>query len=169
MIERTLSISTIIFAAFFLILSLQIENGSNDSIGPSTWPLGLMIMMLVLGLILTFNVFRKNNKQKELTSNSNDTDDTDDTDDELVHPHKLYFMIIFLVLYIIGLYYVGFIVSTFILILLLTLLFGMKKWVNRFTTALLSTAGFVVLFPILLSLPFPRGIGLFRELTMLFY
>jgi len=167
MVERILSVSTIIFATFFLILSFQIESDASSAIGPSSWPLALMGMMLVLGIILTFNVFR-NRRQKELSSNPDDTDDADD-DDELVYPYKLYYLIIFLVFYTIGLHYVGFIVSTFILILLLTLLFGMNKWVNRLTTAIVSTASFIVLFPILLNLPFPRGIGFFREISILFY
>lgn len=172
MTERILSVSTIIFAAFFLTVSLQIESRGDSTIGPSSWPSALMAMMLVLGILLTFNVFRKNNKHNSTSEDENlVTEEKIVTDDEeeLVYPSKFYYMLLLLIVYIICLYFIGFILSTLILITTATLLFGMKKWRNRLITAIASTAGFIVLFPILLSLPFPRGVGIFREISLLFY
>lgn len=172
MTERILSVSTIIFAAFFLVLSLQIENRANSLIGPGTWPAALMAMMLVLGILLTINVFRK--KKEEAPAAVTDTIPGDEDvmaeyEDEMLYPKKFYYMLGLLVVYIVGLYFIGFILSTVILIAVAALLFGMKKWVNALVTAVVSTAGFIVLFPILLNLPFPRGIGIFRDISQLFY
>lgn len=172
MIERILSVSTIVFAAFFLTMSLQIESKGESAIGPASWPTALMGMMLILGILLTFNVFKNNNKHTS-TSDAEDivTEEEIVTDDEeeLVYSSKFYYMLLLLIVYIICLYFIGFILSTLILITIATLLFGMKKWTNRLITAIVSTAGFIVLFPILLSLPFPRGVGIFREISLLFY
>ena len=174
MTERILSVSTIVFAAFFLVLSLQIEARADNLIGPGTWPGALMAMMLVLGIILTISLFRK--KKAETASAATATEITaDDEDlmaeyeDEIVYPNKFYYMIGLLILYTIGLTIIGFILSTVLLILAGALLFGMKKWITALITAVVSTAGFILLFPILLSLPFPRGIGIFRDFSLLFY
>lgn len=174
MTERILSVSTIVFAAFFLTMSLQIESRADSAIGPASWPTALMVMMLILGITLTFNVFKKNKKNKKNTTLENGNLKSEekvitDDEEELVYPSRFYYILLLLIVYIIALYFIGFIFSTLILITVATLLFGMKKWRNRLITAIASTAGFIILFPVLLSLPFPRGVGIFRDISLLFY
>jgi len=170
MAERVMSVSTVIFAAFFLVMSFQIENSANNGIGPATWPMGLMGVMLVLGLILTFQVFKAHNQQREQEHQSDESEDSEvDDEDKIVFPKKFYYLFGILVAYVIGLHYLGFIVSTLIVTFALALLFGMKKWTTSLMTAVICTGSFVFLFPILLNLSFPRGVGFFRELSILFY
>lgn len=165
MLERNLSIGTIIFSAFFLIMILQMDNKFNDGIGSAGWPLILMGLMMFFGIILTINLFLRGKNNVDNTDEKKDEKD----DEEILYPNRLYYSIIILALYTVSLYFIGFIISTFIFTVVLTILFGLKNWIKSFATALTCVTLFIILFPILLNIPFPRGIGIFRELSVLFY
>jgi hypothetical protein len=170
LVERILSIGTIIFASFFLVMSLQFEARESVVINPGAWPLFLTSMMLLLGIVLTIRNFRNQNNhttsRKKLVEEENQVIQGED---ELIYPRNLIFLMATLTIYITILGYLGFILSTILVIMVVTGLFGMNKWINRVVTSILSTAGFIVLFPILLRLPFPRGEGIFRTFSSLFY
>jgi len=170
MIERVMSVSTVIFAAFFIVVSFQIEDNANNAIGPATWPMVLMGIMLILGLTLTFQVFKAYKQQKKQEDQFDEAEGAEEDDeDKIIFPKKLYYLFGILVAYVIGLHYLGFIVSTLIVTFVLALLFGMKKWMKSLITSVICTGSFVFLFPILLNLSFPRGVGFFREISILFY
>src|SRR5699024_1662592 len=144
-----------------------------SAIGPATWPMVLMGVMLVLGLTLTFQVFEAHKQQKKQEQQEDPFDKTEVSEeyeeDKIVSPKKFYYLFGMLVAYVIGLHYFGFIVSTLLVTFALALLFGMKKWTTSLITSIICTGSFVFLFPILLNLSFPRGVGFFRELSILFY
>ncbi len=171
LIERFLSIAIMIFASFFLVMSLQLESRSSVEIPPGAWPLFLTVMMLILGIVLTVRSFKKPNNKLDHSSAMKQEETAEDilVEDELVYPKNFIFLFGGLVVYVSLLGYLGFIVATLLVIFGITGLFGMKKWFNRLLTSVLSTAGFIILFPILLQLPFPRGEGIFRTISLLFY
>ncbi|KAF0817801.1 hypothetical protein KIS4809_3319 [Bacillus sp. ZZV12-4809] len=164
-LERNLSIIMIVFSSFFLVMSLQIENRTGNFIAPGAWPAALMLLMLILSVFLLIRTFKaKKNQNIQKSDSENEADD-----EKLVYPKRFFLMLVILAVYTFVLGYVGFIVSTIFGVFALAILFGMKGRVRPFLTGVLSTAGSIVLFPILLNLPFPRGIGIFQVFSLMFY
>ncbi|MCM3244193.1 tripartite tricarboxylate transporter TctB family protein [Cytobacillus oceanisediminis] len=166
-LERNLSIIMIVFSSFFLVMSLQVENRTGNIISAGTWPAALMILMLILSVILLMRALKVKNVEN---IKGDDIDSADaDNEEQLVHPRKFFLLFAVLATYIFILGYVGFIAATILGIFVMALLFGMKSYIRALLTGILATAGSIVLFPILLNLPFPRGTGIFYSLSLLFY
>jgi ABC-type multidrug transport system permease subunit len=168
LLERIISIVVIVFSSVFLVLAFQIENRSGDLIAPGSWPAALLALMLILAVVLLAKSFGKRKQKVEKTS-SEQAEDLAHDEEKLVYPRKFYYLLAALAGYTLLLETVGFIVSTTLFIFILAFIFGMKKWTHMMLTGILATAGAVVLFPILLHTPFPRGTGIFHTLSLLFY
>ncbi|MCM3585963.1 tripartite tricarboxylate transporter TctB family protein [Mesobacillus maritimus] len=167
LLERTISIIMIAFSALFLVQSLQLENRTGGLVGPGTWPAALMILMLVLSIVLLVKTFLK--KGVQVKTANEEAEDLANEDDQLVYPKRFFYLLGALIIYTLLLDYVGFIVDTLVFIFVLSLIFGVKHWSRGLLTGILATAGAVVLFPILLNTPFPRGVGIFSTFSLLFY
>lgn len=168
--ERILAIGIVVFAAFFFVMALTFESRSSVEIDPMAWPIFLTVMMMILGIILIVRSFRKQKAVVEKkTSGEEETVEELLAEDEFVYPRNLIYLFITLVIYVSLLDYLGFIFSTILVLIIATALFGMKKWSGRIVTSVLATTGFILLFPILLQSPFPRGQGVFRTISLLFY
>ncbi|MCM3707514.1 MULTISPECIES: tripartite tricarboxylate transporter TctB family protein [Cytobacillus] len=165
-LERNLSIIMVVFSSFFLVMSLQVENRTGNIISAGTWPAGLMILMLILSVVLLVRAFKTKNIQNIQESKD---DVPEDDDEKLVFPKKFFFLFAVLAVYTFILGYVGFIIATVLGIFTMALLFGMRSYIRALLTGILATAGSIVLFPILLNLPFPRGTGIFYAFSLLFY
>ncbi|WP_404332607.1 tripartite tricarboxylate transporter TctB family protein [Mesobacillus maritimus] len=167
LLERYISIVMIAFSLFFLVMSFQIENRAGDLIAPGSWPAALMIIMLVLSIVLFIKTF--SNKRNLVKTANEEAEDLANEEENLVYPKKFFFLLGALIGYTLLLEYVGFIIDTVVFIFVLSLIFGIKNWTRGLLTGLLATAGAVVLFPILLNTPFPRGVGIFSTFSLLFY
>ncbi|PAE26220.1 MULTISPECIES: tripartite tricarboxylate transporter TctB family protein [Bacillaceae] len=165
-LERNLSIIMVVFSSFFLVMSLQVENRTGNIISAGTWPAALMILMLVLSAVLLVRTLNGKNNQNMQEKGA---EETGDDDEQLVFPKKFFILFAVLAIYTFILGYVGFIIATILGIFAMALLFGMKSYIRALLTGILATAGSIVLFPILLNLPFPRGTGIFYTLSLLFY
>jgi uncharacterized membrane protein len=167
-LERNLSIIMIVFSSFFLVMSLQLENRAGNLIAPGSWPAALMVLMLILSVILLARTFSKKNSQNiQINNREEDADDNDE--EKLVYPKRFFLLFITLAIYTFILGYVGFIVATILGIFVMSFLFGMKSPIRALITGIFAVAGSIVLFPILLNLPFPRGVGIFQMFSLLFY
>jgi hypothetical protein len=167
LLERYISIVMIAFSLFFLAMSFQIENRSGDLIAPGSWPAALMFIMLVLSIVLLIKTF--SSKRIEMKTANEQAEDLANDEDALVYPKRFFYLLGALIGYTLLLEYVGFIIDTVVFIFVLSLIFGVKNWTRGLLTGLLATAGAVVLFPILLNTPFPRGVGIFSTFSLLFY
>lgn len=169
LLERYISIVMIAFSLFFLVMSFQIENRAGDLIAPGSWPAALMIIMLVLSTVLFIKTFSSKSKGNQVKTANEEAEDLANKDEALVYPKKFFYLLGALIGYTLLLEYVGFIIDTVVFIFVLSLIFGIKNWTRGLLTGLLATAGAVVLFPILLNTPFPRGVGIFSTFSLLFY
>lgn len=166
------SIMTIIFSSFFLIFSLQLPaSKSTEQIGPGGWPNFILSLMLILGIILLIRSIVENKKKKSDLTNGNELTDenvqeTKPKQLEFITRH--WFVVALIVFYFIMMPLLGFFVSTFIFILLITWLLGMKRWIYILITALVSSLTFTFIFATLITLPLPRGVSIFHELSILF-
>jgi len=161
-------ISTILFSAFFLIVSLLNPTSSSTHIGPNVWPnivLTFTLMLGVLQLIKTINEYRKNDRNTEQDSNKEGSKKNED----IFFRNKHWIILGTLALYIFLLPYTGFLISTIILVCFFFWLFGMRKKLGIILLSLASDAFFIVLFAHILNITLPRGIGIFETLSFIFY
>jgi putative tricarboxylic transport membrane protein len=71
--------------------------------------------------------------------------------------------------YIFAMQWVGFAIATFLFVLAFIVILGdRRKWVLIFSP-LLVTVIILVVFSKFIAIPFPRGIGIFAELSRFFY
>ena len=68
-----------------------------------------------------------------------------------------------------GLQSLGFVLSTFIFVAAFTIWFGNKKYWQAVVNGVLTTAVCTFLFCTLMLIPLPRGTGVFRAFSLLFY
>lgn len=157
----------IAFAGFFLMSTTGIQSANKTTIlGPKAWPSIILILMLVLAIMGVIKTFITSKKAAVAQVESS----------EIEEPERRLFNIPFslvsifsIILYTVGLYVFGFIISSVLFLYLLTQLLGAKKQLVIILLSVILTAVFVWLFSIVLSVPLPRGIGIFREFSLLFY
>jgi hypothetical protein len=158
----------ILFAIFFLVLTPQIKiTNASFTIGPRTWPYILLILMLILSAFGIISSFVKSKKTKA-------TETTEDTEDK--QPERTMFKLsipmvclLSVVLYVSLLNAIGFILSSLLFLFGITFLLGERKKVNAFIFSIVTTTVFVFLFSTILNIPLPRGMGIFRQISLLFY
>ncbi len=78
---------------------------------------------------------------------------------------KVLLLLAMLVAFLFILDFIGFHLSAMLLFFGITLLLGKKSYLNSVVTAVISASVFVVLFGRILSVPLPRGEGIFRILS----
>jgi putative tricarboxylic transport membrane protein len=158
----------IALASFFLMSTSQIHSANNTTVlGPKTWPYIVLILMLVLaimGVIKTFITSKKVAGEQAV-----ETSEAEEPEKRIFNIPMSLVSILSIILYAVGLYFLGFIISSILFLYLLTQVLGSKKQLFTILFSVIMTAFFVGLFSILLEVPLPRGIGIFRAFSILFY
>lgn len=166
--DKSLAYITILFSAFFLIFSLQLPFGNLNNIEAGGWPSVILMLLLIMGVILLVKtIYQERQEKKVLTDGNNEKEQLGR---EAVNTSKKHLIIAaILLVYIFGIKYLGFSLATPIFIAVLAFTLGMKSWIKLLFISLISTACFTYLFAVVLGIPFPRGIGVFRDLSLLLY
>lgn len=163
----------IVFSMFFLLVTPQIKSTNTSFIvGPRDWPFILLIGMLGLSV---FGIIKNYVKSKMLKTKSiklGDKGVTREIEQSKTTIFRLSTPMVSLaaiIIYVILLNGIGFILSTIIFLLGITLLLGQKKILSAAIFSIVTTTVFVLLFTRLLQIPLPRGFGVFRIFSLLFY
>ena len=77
--------------------------------------------------------------------------------------------VLFGIYMVFALNYFGFIISTFVFVTALTIWLGNRKYWQAVLSGLLTTTVGVVLFCQIMMIPMPRGTGIFRFFSLMFY
>ncbi|WP_152658475.1 tripartite tricarboxylate transporter TctB family protein [Oceanobacillus sp. CFH 90083] len=158
----------ILFAIFFLAATTQIHSANNTAtLGPKFWPMMILIMMLVfafMGIIKTFITHKR-----IVNGNMTWTEESEEPERRLFNIPLSLISMSSIMLYALGIFFIGFILSTIIFLFVLIQLLGGKKKLLLLILSIVITGVCVLLFSNVLSIPLPRGIGIFRELSFLFY
>lgn len=152
-----ISIAIILLSGFLFYDTFSIEIVESDEIGPTAWPRILLIALFTFGIIFLIQSlynFKKESKESE---------------EAQVNYLKFWSFLIVIILYIPALIYLGFIITTPICILSLALVAGMRKALPLILTPLIGTAVVTFIFPVLLQISLPRGVGFMREVSYFFY
>ncbi|MGE7544403.1 tripartite tricarboxylate transporter TctB family protein [Sporosarcina newyorkensis] len=166
--NKSLAYITILFSAFFLFFSLRLPFGNLNNIGPGGWPSVILGLLLIMGVILLAkSIYLERHEKKVIANQNNEEEQIIEVADNTSKKHLV--LAFMLLIYIMGIKYIGFLLATPLFIGILAFTLGMKNWIRLLLTSIIGTAFFIYLFAVLLRIPFPRGIGFFREWSLLFY
>lgn len=168
---------TILFSIFFLIFSLQLPPSPNPiTLGPGFWPTTILVMMLIMGVALFVRTWleqakvKANKVSKEEKSIIEQSEEVEEEfSSEIVHKTRYLQIFSILIISLLLMKYLGYIITTILFIIAIAYIIGIKKWINVIITSVIGTAALTYLFAILLNITLPRGIGIFRSFTSLFY
>jgi putative tricarboxylic transport membrane protein len=154
------------FFGFMFYEALDLTGrGRSGEMGSGFWPLialGVSILLSVILLITSFRKFRR------------EADVSEDQSSEAVAERKrqrttVTMSVVCFLVYMVVIPWIGFILSTLLYIPAFALALGeRRKWVLLISPFLL-TAIIVAVFAKFITIPFPKGIGIFAEFSRIFY
>lgn len=160
------------FAVFMLLEANNINVGrGRNPVGPIMWPrMVLGGMFLCSAILFVIDLLRiRRGVSLEVKKDDGESASTDDiATDKTMHPSRGLYTIIFLVAYLLLMPYVGFMVSTLALMFAYLLSLRIRAGQSALIAGI-STAVITFLFPYVLSVPLPKGVGVFFELTKHIY
>ena len=167
---ETVLLLVLIAASLYLItVGLDIPVGrSRAIITPATWP--VLSLGIIVGSAVLLLVFKAiNRKRDELVAKAAEEEAVGDpTEEEEAFPQRALYTIIFMVVYLGALPYVGFIPVTLVGMGCFMLSIRVSRLFS-FIVPVAMIAIVVSVFGIALKVPLPRGIGIFRDFSMLFH
>ena len=169
-----LSIITLGISLGVTLMSIGMPVGRNTSSTltwpPNAWPLLTAGGLAVLAVILLLGSLKE---AKSIASNENEsasnTDNLSDAEGLRGLQPKRWIMVVVIFLYLFLMNFFGFIISTLLFIVIATRLMGMKKWLTINSISVSLTVVLTLIFPIYLNIFVPRGAGIFRSFSLLFY
>lgn len=165
-----IAVVTILFSGFYLRQTFTTAGpGSQDKfIDSMFWPQLLLFLMLLLGFVLLLKAVREMKQEKRYVGGETEASG-DEGSETALFKHRFWLVFIIILLYVPAIQILGFVIATPIVILLTAGIMGMVRWRNRIVTAVIASACLIMIFPIALNVPMPRGAGLFRGLSLFFY
>jgi hypothetical protein len=144
--KGNLIVAGVFTALSLLVISMafQLPQGKNGVPGPGYWPILIGIVMLVAAITVGIQAIVK----------SDDTPLFLGSSDHI----RVYISMICLVAYLTGMYYIGFCVSTFVMLYGFITWFSKYRWYFRVLTAFLITTIVYTVFQYVLHVPFRFGI-----------
>lgn len=150
-------LSFLIASAYFFYRAFEFRGAfvmMRQGAGPDLFPKIYTIFLMVFCLWLIFNAIKKGSLSEY---------------ERAVKPQNLWITIAFMLIYAILLEIVGFIVLTPIWVAAYMLVIGMRRWKWLVGSTIIFSAFMIVVFPRLMLIPLPRGIGIFREISFLVF
>ncbi|MBK5201335.1 MAG: tripartite tricarboxylate transporter TctB family protein [Spirochaetaceae bacterium] len=133
-----------IFSIFVILMSLQLPPSKNGVPGPSTWPIAISLIMLLAAMTVLINAI-KSTDEESLILNT-------------IDHYRVYISMGILILYLLGMYYIGFCVASFFMLYAFFTWFGEYKLIKRILIATIIVAIVFFLFTKILHVPFRFGI-----------
>lgn len=170
--EPLLLLGIMAFSVFMLLQANHINIGRGRTpVGPIMWPrMVLGCMFICAAILFVVDLLRiRRGQNLELKKDEGEDASTDDlVADKEEYPQRGLYTLIFLVLYLVLLPYTGFVVTT--LVLMFAYLMSLRVTADKAALlATVSTAVITFLFPYVLSVPLPKGVGVFLELARHIY
>jgi hypothetical protein len=129
-----------------------------DQVGPDFWPRIILLLLVFLSFLAFLSDILKKPAEKR-----------DAIFLKAIEIKRLGITLVLIFIYIIMLYYIGFVVSTPIFIFIFMIILGEKRKWLIFITSILLTAAVVMVFSKFFLLAIPRGFGAFRSFSLLFH
>ena len=158
----------LVFFLFMLFASLGLHEVRRfGEIGSGFWPILVLALASISSAILLFSSLRKGKGKGEKES------EEPPSPDSIASRRRARNIVILssvaTLIYIFTMQWVGFAIATLLYVLGFIIILGeRRKWVLIFSP-LLVTVFILVVFSKFISIPFPRGIGVFGELSRFFF
>lgn len=169
--EYFLSLVMIIFSLIGLYLTNHIKTLHDEFVVSAIdWPKSILIFIIVLSLVHIIVTYR--NSKKDLVieeSKENKEEEEEITYNRTFGLDNRLVSFIGIFLYLVGLQLMGFVPSTLVFLIVMPLIIGFKNKKIVIIYALVTLALIILIFPKLLSVSLPKGIGIFRNFNSLFY
>ncbi len=124
------------------------------------WPTIMLTILMLLSLILVGSSIRKGRQAQG---------EAEGEPKEKINLKRWSSILAVLLLWPLAMQMIGFLLSTLLLFGVMVYLFGEKRWAALIIVPLSITVLMYLLFIQFLFIPFPRGAGVFGELSLLFY
>lgn len=167
--DYILPAAAIVIAGIFYLLSGQIPaSRSTISVGPTFWPKTIVVFMIILSMVMIARtvIGKKREAAAEGTVEKNSQEAPEVKE---VYPQNLWISFLLLMAYAYLMNVIGFVLATLLYLAISAWIMGTRRIAVLVPVVLVLTAALVWLFPKVLLVPLPRGIGFFRNITLLFY
>lgn len=146
-------------AAIMYYESSRIYTGDGFAMDPASYPMLIISIILLLALLLLVGGIRNNLRKTPINQASEENDEgsaiVEEVSPNYKNPLK---MILLLIAFGFGLGYLGFIVSTLVMIIVGTLMLGYRSYVRMTIGAIVVTLVVYFGFSYLLLVKFPSGL-----------
>ncbi len=165
--EIVLSAVCLAFFSFMFYESLELRGvGRFGEVGSGFWPLLSLGVSTILSLIWLITNIRKYSREQQGTK---DKPEPENAAEAWSRRKKVGSSLVCLLCYIVILPWIGFILSTMLFILAFILALDERRKTVLIISPLLITAAVIVVFAKFITMPLPKGIGIFAEFSRLFY
>jgi putative tricarboxylic transport membrane protein len=155
----------VVFFSFMFYDGLELRtHGRSGEIGSALWPL----MALGASTLLSASLLISSIKKSRQTGAAEDLTPEAIAEKKRVRITVALSVVCFLA-YLVVMPWIGFVLSTFIYIPAFALALGERRRSVIFISPFLLTAIIVAVFAKFITIPFPKGVGIFAEFSRLFY
>jgi putative tricarboxylic transport membrane protein len=166
--EIVLSAVCLVFFSFMFYEALELRGvGRFGEVGSGFWPLLSLGVTTILSLIWLLANLRQYSREKGKTAEESPTPEA--IVEAWRRRKKIALCSVCLLAYIILTPWIGFILSTILFILTFVLALEEKRKLVLIISPLLITAVIIVVFAKFITIPLPRGVGMFAEFSRFFY
>ena len=165
--EVALSAVCVAFFSFMLTQAVALHGvGRFGEVGSGFWPLLSLGASTLLSVIWLISNLAKYSRKKE-----KDTEETtpEDIADAWSRRRKVWLGLACLLVYIVTMPWIGFILSSALFILAFVLVLDERRKTVLIISPLLITAVIIIVFAKFITMPLPRGVGVFAAFSRLFY
>lgn len=155
--EALIAVVFLISSCVFYYQTLLFPKTRISDIGPEYWPQMLLAGMVILSAALLVDIYLR---RKALAAA---------VEEKKPYPLRFWYTLALAVAYTLVMPFLGFTVGTLLFCLAIMAVLGVRSVRNLLLTATGATVLFVVLFPKIMAVPMPRGVGVFRMISLFFY
>jgi hypothetical protein len=170
--ERVLSVFLMVFSAIFFMLALQIKPPKVDTpLVGSFWPAMALAILFVCSLIDFIRLLRQTKEEREAKEAAEEKKKRafQEAMGEADSRNLFIFGVLIAFCYIFAVHYIGFLITTPVMMAIYLYVTGYRNRVMLVVAPIAAVAVFLLLFVVATYIPLPRGIGIFKEISVLIY
>jgi putative tricarboxylic transport membrane protein len=155
--ELLIPLSFLIASIYFFYLAFEFRGAFvmiRQGVGPDFFPKVFTALMMFLSLWLIYNVVKRSGVSEF---------------EKVANPRNLWVTLAFMIAYAFLLEIVGFVVLTPVWIAAYMASIGIRRWTWLLGATIVFSVFLILVFPTLMLIPLPRGVGIFREISLLVY
>jgi putative tricarboxylic transport membrane protein len=155
------------FFSFMFYESLELRGvGRFGEVGSGFWPILSLGFSVVLSLIWLLRNLRQYSREK---GEIKEKPESEDAAEAWNRRKKVGLSLLCLLCYIVLIPWIGFLLATVLFILAFILALDERRKTVLIISPLLITAVIVLVFAKFITIPLPKGVGIFAEFSRLFY